>query len=370
MKEKIEKIIFIFASSLIVIGTSLFTLKKPLAFSENENRYLQQFPRLSVTNLINGRLVSDIEDYINDQFPYRDTLVGLKTQVDILLGKTKINDIYISEDGYLIPAFIKRNDTKKIIDTLNSFVKSNEVSVDLMLVPNSIEIYRDKLPINDETNDGLKEIQYIYNSFLGNTIDVTKSFLKVKDSINLYYKTDHHWTTYGAFYAYEQYLRSQRLPLKSLSNYRIKEVTNSFYGTSYSKANYYNIEADKIYLFEDYNHYFVNYIVENKTETSLYNYDYLNKKDKYSIFLDNNHALIEIENLNSISQDNLLLIKNSYGNSFAPFIAADYKKTSVIDLRYYKGDVTTYIKDNNITKVLILYDINGIYTDSSIFKLK
>lgn len=369
MKEKIEKVVFIIGACIIVLLSISFLLKKPMKFSEFENRYLQQVPKFSVTNLLNGRYVKDIEDYINDQFPLRNTLVGIKSQSDILLGKTKINDIYIS-DNRLIPAFLKNNNTDKILSTLNNFVNTIDVPSQLMLVPNAIEIYKEQLPINDELNDGLIEIENIYSNFEGDTIDVSKKFFSIKDDVNLYYKTDHHWTTYGAFYAYNEYLKANGKSEKELEDYNVENVTDEFYGTSYSKANYYNLDPDCIHLFKDNNKYNVKYVIENIIDDSLYNYDYLNKKDKYSIFLDNNHALIEIINENINSDEHLLVIKNSYGNSLVPFLSSDFKKTSVIDLRYYKDDVSNYIKENSVNKVLIIYDINGIYTDASIFKLK
>lgn len=370
MKEKVNKIVFVITVVIIIVGNLWFSLHKPISFSEQENRYLQMFPKLSLKKLVGGKLTSDIEDYINDQFPMRDTLVGIKTNVEIMLGKRKINDIYIAKDDYLIPAFNKNNDSNLIIKALNEFVREVEIPIDLLIAPNAIEIYSDKLPINDEIDNGIEEINNIYQNFDGKEIDVHNLFLNIKDGVDLYYRTDHHWTTYGAFYAYNQYLARIGKPSKKITDYNIELASNQFYGTSYSKANYYSIKPDEVYLFNDSNNYRVKYVVENKIESTLYNRDYLDKKDKYSIFLDNNHALIEIDNLNNNSGENLLVIKNSYGNSFVPFVAADFDTVTVADLRYYSGRLSEYAKCNNISRVLVLYDINGIYTDASILKLR
>ena len=370
MKDIVNKIVVIVIFGIIIIGMFFFFLKKPTIFSENENRYLSAFPRLRISSLVEGNLTNDIEDYINDQFPFRDVLVGFKTKIEVLLGKTKINDIYIGHDEYLIPTFNKTNDYDHLLNVLNDFVFKSQVPVELILAPNAIEIYKDKLPINNEINDGIKEINKIYNDFIGTAVVIYDELLAQKDVMDLYYRTDHHWTTHGAFYAYNKYLQDTNRRVKDINDYYIHKVSDFFYGTSYSKANYYSIAPDDIYLYEDHNTYSVKYVVEKTISDSLYNFEYLDKKDKYSIFLDNNHALIEIDNLNNNSNQNLLLIKNSYGNSFAPFVVGDYDNTSIIDLRYYKDDVTSYIQENNITNVLILYDINGIYTDASIFKLR
>ncbi|MBE6155769.1 MAG: hypothetical protein E7164_03325 [Firmicutes bacterium] len=369
MKDLINKIIFIISVLIILFGMLMLIFKNSTTFSENENRYLAQFPRISLKNIHNGKFASGIEDYLNDQFPWRDSLVGFKTNIEYLLGKSKINGIYITDDKFLIPTFEKKNSSEALLKVLNQFTNSLTIPVSIMLVPNAIEIYNEKLPINNEKYNGIAEIEKIYKQFNGNIINVHDVLLQNKDE-SLYYRTDHHWTTYGAFYAYNAFLRSINKPVKMASEYEVTLVSDEFYGTSYSKSNYYNIPPDQLYLFIDDGNYLVNYIKTNKTTNTLYNMDYLNKKDKYSIFLDNNHALIEIDNLDNRSSEKLLLIKNSYGNSFAPFIASDYDQISVIDLRYYKDAVSSYILENNIDRVLILYDINGIYSDPSIMRLK
>ena len=370
MKDFFNKLVFVMISIFIIFITLVFLFKSPIKFSENENRYLAVFPKITINNLISGKLTSGIEDYINDHFPWRDFFVGIKTRVETLLGKTKINGIYIAEDDYLIPSFEKTNDEQKLKETLNGFASSVSSVVDLMLVPNSIQIYNDKLPINNEKYDGINEIEKIYDSFKGNVINVHETLLQNKNNYELYYHTDHHWTFYGSFYAYNEYRLKNSLDTRSLKDYNINLVNDSFYGTSYSKANYYNIEPDKIYLHSDDTEYLVHYVVEDIYSDSLYNLEYLDKKDKYSIFLDNNHSLIEIDNLNNNTGEDLLLIKNSYGNSFAPFVVSDYDTISIIDLRYYKDVVSSYVESKKIENILILYDINGIYTDPSIFKLR
>ena len=236
-----------------------------------------------------------------------------------------------------------------------------------MLVPDSVYINKDKLKRSINI-DEKKDILYIYDKLIySNNIDVTDELLKQNELKNLYYKTDHHWTSYGAYYAYKKYMESKNIIPKDENFYNILKVSSSFKGTSQTKVLSYN-KTDDIYLFLKNENLTVKYVLENKITNSLYNYDYLDKKDKYSIFLDNNHALIEIENNDNI--DSILIIKNSYANSFIPFLTSHFGKIYVIDLRYYNESVSDFVKENNIQNILILYNLNNLYDDMSIIKIR
>ena len=129
-----------------------------------------------------------------------------------------------------------------------------------------------------------------------------------------------------------------------LKKLKTKEVTDSFLGTTYSKVTNYNQKPDSIYIFKFINDLKVEYVDEQKESNSLYNFDYLNKKDKYSIFLDNNHGLIKITN-EDIKEGHLLIIKDSFANSMIPLLTNHYREIDVIDPRYYKRSISKYIND-------------------------
>ena len=147
-----------------------------------------------------------------------------------------------------------------------------------------------------------------------------------------------------------------------------KTVTNEFYGTIYSKVNDYSLMGDSITIYTNpEDSLTVNYTDTKEVTDSLYNLNYVNKKDKYSLFLNNLHTLIEITNETAESDRELVLIKDSYANSLVPFLTHHYKKIYVFDTRYYKEGPSSFIKEHpGVTDVLLLYNLNTLDTDSGI----
>ena len=356
MKDLANKILFITISIITICFSITFIINKKDNYSEVENRYLSEFS------------INNIEEYIKDYFPFRIELISLKNKLEQYSGKTLINDVYIANDNYLIQRFKTNDKRDAIVRTINNFNEKIN-NVDVMFVPDSILVNEDKLKYHIDILED-KEIDYLYKNLNTNNINILNSLKEEnKKSNNLYYKTDHHWTTYGAYIAYKEYFKAKNKDSYSINDYNIKKVSDSFQGTSSSLV-LGTQTKDNIYIFERPRSLKVDYVYENKTTSSLYNFDYLKKKDKYSMFLDNNHALIEIENTFVEDDSNILIIKNSYANAFVPFIVDHYNKTYVIDLRYYPKNVSDYIKEKSINNILILYNLNNMYSDMSIIKLK
>ena len=356
MKELANKILLIIIFIITISFSILFIINKKEKYSEIENRYLSDFN------------INNIEEYIRDYFPYKIDLITLKNKIELYSGKTLINDVYVAKDNYLIQKFNTNDKRDAIIRAINNF--SNKVpNIDVMFVPDSILINEDKLDYHLNILED-QEISYLYSNINTNTINIINELKKENNkNNNIYYKSDHHWTTYGAFVAYQKYFYEKNKQPFNLEDFNIKKVSDSFQGTSSSLVLGLS-QNDDIYIFERPTELRVNYVYENKITSTLYNYDYLNKKDKYSMFLDNNHALIEIENNMVKDNSNILIIKNSYANAFVPFIVNHFNKTYVIDPRYYSLNISDYIKEKNINEVLILFNIKNMYDDMSIIKIK
>jgi len=355
-------IIFIFSFSTIFI----FSPKKE--FSENENRYLQTFPEFTFENLLDGKFISEFESYLTDHFPFRDIFMGIKTKYQLLLGQRLINEVYIGKDEYLFQKYNDPKNTEKLITKLNEFYENNNVNMQIMLAPSSGVINSDKLPNNVSFNKQTETINYIYDNLKFDSIDVTDALIEANKNYQTYYRLDHHWTTYGAYYAYLEFCKANNIKPLDISDYNIQTVTDEFNGTIYSKANIYSYKPDKIDVFLNNEQVKVNYVASNKITNTLYEEKHLNTKDKYAYFLDANHALIEITN--ESKEGEILIIKDSYANSFIPFLTSHYNKIHVLDLRFYNGSVTEYIKQNNIENVLFLYNIQGIDEDLGIYRIK
>lgn len=363
-----NKIISIFVAIIILVLDIVFIVSSDITFSENENRYLESFPKFSTQKLFNGKYIDSLTNYLKDQFPLRDKFMGFKTNIEKLTLKRKINGVYLGKDNYLLEEYKGFEKKDLLVKKLNGFYEKNDVNLSLVLVPTSISFNYDKLPIFSSSCNQLDDIDYVYNNIKFNSINVYDTLNNHKNE-DIFYRLDHHWTTKGAYYAYTKIINNLGFNPKEINEFEIKKVSESFNGTLYSKVNDYSLKSDYIEVYEYDNDLTINYVSENIVKTSLYEYDYLNKKDKYSMFLDNNHSLITITNNNINSDNELLVIKDSYANSIIPFLVNHYKKIHVIDPRYYLESISIYIKENNIKDVLILYNMSTINDDLGIYSI-
>ena len=295
--------------------------------------------------------------------------MGLKAETEIALGKREIGGVYIAKDGYLIEDYAAPENTDKIVGQFEKFEKSiNSAEVSLMLVPTAVTVYEEKLPALAPVRSQLETRDEIYGRLAFSTIDCYDALMEAKEENELYYRTDHHWTGYGAYAAYTAYCEAKKITPLPLSQFEITEVSTDFKGTVYSKLNDAKIKSDTITVFENpENRLTVYYEDKKETTDSLYNFEYLDKKDKYSMFLNNIHPFIEITNETADSDKELAVIKDSYANCMVPFLVNHYRKVYVFDTRYYKGGPSGFINENGqITDVLLLYNMNTLDGDLGI----
>ena len=355
----------------VLVLSITFLLSPKQEFSVNENRYLAKFPSFVWDDVKSGQYMEDISSWLSDHFPLRNFFMGLKTDTEIALGKKEINNVFIAEDDYLIEVYETPINTERIADTFHKFyekIDSSHIDAKLMLVPTASYILADKLPANAPVISQMDTANAIYEKSGIPAIDCSSTLLRATDNAQLYYYTDHHWTTYGAYQGYLAYCETKGLTPVSLEDMQAETVTDEFYGTIYSKVNDYNHRADSITIYTNpLDSLTVNYTDTKEVTDSLYNLDYVMQKDKYSLFLNNLHTLIEITNESAESDHELVLIKDSYANSMVPFLAHHYKKIYVFDTRYYKQGPSSFIEEHpSITDVLLLYNMNTLDTDSGI----
>ncbi|MDF2674039.1 MAG: hypothetical protein K0R09_2307 [Clostridiales bacterium] len=343
-------------------------------FSESENRVLSKKPDLSLEEVSSGKFTANFEKYVSDQIPIRDLWIGIKSSSEKLIGKKDNNGVYLGSDGYLLQMFSKPDlrIINRNVDAINSFALANpEVNKYFMLVPNSLKVLEDKLPEYAFPENQLEYIEKVKKSVNSdiNFIDIYDTLASKKNEY-IYYKTDHHWTTLGAYYAYERLGNEMGFTSNSQDFYDIKRVTKDFYGTLYSKAGFRNIEPDSIELYIPKKEKEIKlwYYDNEKTGDSLYKMDNLNKKDKFTVFLDGNHSLIKI-NTSSESGKKLVVIKDSYANPLVPFLTDHYSEIYMVDLRFYYDDINELIKTNEIDDGLLLYNANTFFEDESISKI-
>ena len=236
MKKIYERIaVILFLTSLWIVSLSIF-LVNDKEYSENENRYLTTKPDISMEDVSSGKFMDTFETYLNDQFPLRDKWIALKTDIQRLFGKTDINGTYLGSDGYLFEKWTENDfntdNLQRNIESINKFVQANQDKKGtILIVPTASLPLQDRLPKNAPVLNQNKAFDMIYSKLGKNCeqIDIRPT-LDAHKTEYIYYKTDHHWTTLGAYLGYMEWQR-QNGNSAELSDYHITLAANNFKGS-------------------------------------------------------------------------------------------------------------------------------------------
>lgn len=357
--------------SILLIGANILTKDK--VFSESENRILTTKPKFTIDRLLEGRFTSKFEDYVVDQFIGRDFFTSIKINMDKLLGKKESNGVFLCNDEYLIENFIKPNEDTVVenLQAINNFANKYKNIKQYMLVsPTAISILKDKLPMYAPVIDQEEYLQS-YKEKLSESINFIDNYniLKKHSKEDIFYRTDHHWTSLGARYSYDELVKAMKLKETPNNYYESILVSHDFFGALSSKSGYKLKEGDnvKVFIPSDKNAeaVVVNYVEEQEKTATLYSSEALEQKDNYQVFLKGNHPLVKIKT-NAKNNKTLLIFKDSYANSFIPFLVKDFSKIIVVDSRYYYEDIDKLIESENISEVLYLYNANTFFNDTSL----
>lgn len=361
----VKNLLPVLAFAVIIFGlTTLGLTTEEKTYSATEKRELQTRPKAKVKTIKNGKFQKKYETYLSDQFPGRDDWVQLQTGVLRLLGKRESNGVYFGKDHYLLEHYEEADfETERMqtnIKALADFADraKERADVKIMMVPTKTWVLKDKLPAFAPTfdeeifYDALREQLGAKNEQL--LIPVEKVLQAHRDE-NIYYRTDHHWTTLGAWYGYGAYVNAVGENADQVSRKRDFDlVCSDFYGTTYAKVHQAS-QADEIYVYEPKSELQVVYNMGEKTTQSLFESEHLDTKDQYRVFTGGNQAVLEI----SGGADNgktLLLIKDSFANCMVPFLAEDFEKVIVVDLRQLNVGCSALMDLFAPTDVLILYN--------------
>ena len=378
MKKNAEKLLVIsFVGTLFVLALLFFVMPHE-RFSELENRYLQRPPKLTIDNVLSSKYAEEAERYVTDHFPFRNQWLSVKSVSEQVRLQQENNGIYKGEDGYLFEKFVQPDyeTLGKYIGAVNGLAaKHPDVDTTLVLAPTSIGLYPERLPwlapfypqhkVNDFVGDRLdKDITYL-DGF---------DFLRPHASESIYYRTDHHWTTYGAYLAYVTYAKQQGWQPLSQDEFLIEQVSHSFLGSYHTRSQFQGLLPDTIEAYIPRKPVATEVFIAdtNETWTTLYDESFLDKKDQYSYFLGGVHALMTITSdidAQHIEQDKLLIIKDSYAHNFLPFLTNHIPEIHVIDIRYYNGSVSDYMAVNGIEDVLYVFNTSTFVEETSLLKL-
>lgn len=334
-------------------------------YSETEKRTLTQKTAISIADFPSGKMGTEIEKYLADQFPMRNGWITVKTLAQRLSGKTEISGVYFGKDGYLIDAFTayNRKQYQANLQALKQLSQRISVPMDVMLIPTAAQILSDKLPAYAPNLDQKELLAYAQKLGLS-TVDVFNALSDHKDEY-IYYKTDHHFTSLGAYYCYAAWMQAQGKTAEPISAWQSQALCDNFRGTTYNKVNDPFAPYDTITAYYKTLQHAVNYNGGNYVTDSIYERKYLSGKDQYATFLNSNQSTTVVS---GNGEGKLLILKDSYANCFAQFVIDDYAETHLIDLRFFKDSVSDYIAENGITQVLVLYNIPNFAQDTAVAK--
>lgn len=369
VQEQLVGIIFILTLFLFLIINVIVPDREK---SVQENRMLATKPKFRLSTLISGDYDEKFEAYMDDQFVGRDMWRKLKVTVDRIGGSRLENGVYIGKNGQLLEQIEVADETHLAanIKAIKSFSESqSKILVRMMLVPDAANVLNHSLPALAKPEDQTQMFSMVRKD-LGDSvewIDVSTELNKHKTE-KIYYKTDHHWTTLGAFYAFQAAAPSLGIDGDLSGKYVSYAVSDSFNGMLASKSGVNLGEKEQIDIYvptEEDTDLIVDYVDEGKRSTSLYDSSKLKEKDQYTVFLGGNSSLLDIRTV-STSTKRLLLVKDSFANSFIPFLTPYYREIVVVDPRYYSGTINDLMDSYRISEVLFLYSGNTFFKDNNI----
>ena len=389
---------FIFAGFILVMmgwfvynTVSYFSNGTQKEYEPSEKRILADFPKLTADNstktgvdsflegyetVSSGKFGKEFETFFADHFPARKFWVGANAYATLYEGNNGANGVYNCGDGYLINTPVPEdNQIKNNLEILTDFKTDvGNVPMTAMFVPSTGYIANDVLPLIHMT---YRDDEYFdtISSTLKNGgidfIDLRETFKsEYKNGRQLYYKTDHHWTTAGAYVGYKQLCERLNLTPAAESSFDI-EKHDGFYGTTYSKSGFWFTPPDTVEVWKNPNNtpdkisITIRDGLDEKKQDSMFFYDHDKADDKYPIFIDGNHAYTEITNKNA-KGGTIVVIKDSFSHCMAPFLAENYSKVILVDMRYNTLDITALVQQEKPEQVLVLYGIDNFAEDTDI----
>lgn len=373
-------LLILFAVFLLVVGV-VDMIVSNRTFSEMENRYLAKRPPLTFTSLVSkqeDRKFSNLyEKYINDQFVGRDTWINLKSVSESALGKIENNGIVYGKNNQL---FTKRmtvdnwrfeKNTGFLTEFLTMYAGKSPITIGI--IPNSDGVYGDLMPVGYHPVDQKVYIEKLYGSLpeTAAKLNLLPALASDKQSY-IYYRTDHHWTTRGAFDAYRALADSKGLKAATFESLEsLARDVSDYYGSYYNKCKLLSAKPDTITWYEIP---FTSITIDGEEKPTLNNNEKWAAHDKHAAFLWDNNGMTVIKSENNLNRvpdktSRVLLIKDSFGNCFAPFLTYSYDEVYVADLRHLKEKMSELMNRMEFDDILVLYSFENFSSDTNLANL-
>lgn len=365
-------------AALLLFGFSLVNLFWPKrTLIELENRNAAQLWAPTLSDLLDGSWQQSFSSWMQDQFMLRDQWINTQRATDeIVFQKVEEGGILLGKDHWMFTKLFTVDDTTqkqmdKNVQAVAEFSAKYPGKVTFLLAPSASVIYPEMLPAGAPMVDENAMLDTIFSE-IGKTADVLDlrdAFAANKEDY-LYFKTDHHWTPNGAYLAYEQFCALKGLtPFDRAAHEAV--TVEDFQGTHYSSTRLWNVENDSITYYPIDNPMTIYNVVGEaqfepaKTE-NLINTEKFDTRDKYAAFLDGNNGYSVIEGNGTGS---ILVVKDSYANSFVPYLTENYAKIGVIDFRNFRYGLDSTIEQEDYDQVLILYNFQTFIGDKNLINI-
>ena len=352
----------------IGLGLLLHLILPDRDFSPQENRVLQSLPSFSFSTLFQGKFTQRVEKYITDQFPFRDGWISIKARAELAAGKDSNNDIYLCTGDTLLETYTapEAGDLIFRLEAVDILADNADVPVYFALIPSAAELRRDLLPAG-APNDSQKEtIDFAYAGFHGQTVNVYDALEAHADEA-LYYRTDHHWTTLGAYYGYTALAKAMGFEPVPLRDYTETLVTDAFYGSAWSAAGFSWVAPDSISTYVPQGDAIITNYPQRQPEPGvMYDESKLELLNKYPYFFGGNTPLLTIETGHS-EAPSLLILRDSYMDSLSPYLLPHFSTIHILDLRYYQTGLKAYLTEHPVDQILVCYSVNNFTQDGNIF---
>lgn len=358
-----------------------FALPKQ-SFSGLERRELKEPPVFNERTVFNGKFEDDAEEYISDHFPFRNFLVGLNSYSELSQGRTLVNDIYIGKHWWLMqaPQRVDEENLALNMDAARALKEQLQIPAFMLAVPATGYIMNDEMPDvhlpYQDTVIAEKAQQVLSDGRVADRvqwIDLVPALYDASRTEQVYYRTDHHWTTQGAYQAYLVWAETHGYAAPSRDAFSIERY-GDFLGTSYAKVLLWGTPPDVLELWQYPAKIHVELMdadkgMEPAVMDTFYDMTQLKGYDPYAVFFGGNHSVVRIINEDPNAQDRLLMIKDSYANCLAPFLARHYGEIVMIDPRYFKDIQGFLAAEEPFNELLFVYGIQQLAEDEDLGRI-
>lgn len=372
MINKWYKVYFVLIAVFLLVMGGLTVFLPQKEFSENENRYLNQFPEFAWDSLWKGEYQEKLQEAVSDQTIRRDIFTAIATFSERALGYRDIGGVYLGKDGYYISKKTEQDiDKFRYLENLRYveyLSEQREEGTVLMLIPSAGTVLRDQLPAWAPFYRAESMYQAAEMICTGTQVlDIREELRQQNLQTPVFFRTDHHWTLPGAYIGYSAFCEQQDLQKHSYGFFQPEKVTDSFYGTLYSRVLDQTVRPDSLYAAGNLPE-IQKVTFDGTVQKGIYCKDKLEEKDKYGYFFGGNYGEVTIR-MNSDTGRKLLVIKDSFANSMVPFLLENYDEVTMIDLRYYRQSVRKLLEQKADDEVLIVYEMSNFAEDANLYKL-